>query len=100
MIETPTITVSEILWSYWYNRDVDELISLCDELIERLNGNFPDWTDDGNIIYGIIIHTWGNYGTSPRAGWFEPKYEFMKDKCIEEINEFKQEMINVKEREE
>ena len=86
------------MWSYWYNRDVDELISLCDELIERLNGHFPDFTDDGNIIYGIIIQTWGDYGTSPRAGWFEAKYECMKDQCIKEINEFKQEMLEVKER--
>lgn len=90
--------ISDILWSLWYNRDVSELIDLCDELIGRIDNTFPcdKWTDDGNILYGAMIHAYGNYGTSPRAGWFED-LEAVRD-CKDQIEEFRADMVSVKER--
>ena len=97
--EKPTsMYISDILWSLWYNRDVDELINLCDELLKRINktDGYFEWSDDANIVFGAMIHAYGDYGVSPRAGWFTD--EQAKKECIEEIEEFRAEMMRVKER--
>lgn len=93
-----SLYVSDMLWSLWYNRDVDELIDLCDELLKRINKTegYFEWTDDANIVFGAMIHAYGDYGVSPRAGWFTD--EKAKKECIEEIEEFRSEMLRVKER--
>lgn len=90
--------ISDMLWSLWYNRDVDELLDLCDELLKRINNtdDYFEWSDDADILFGSMILAYGEYGVSPRAGWFTD--EKAKKECIEEIEEFRSEMLRVKER--
>lgn len=90
------MNISDMLWSLWYNRDVDELIDLCDELLKRINKIDVEWSDDADILFGSMILAYGEYGISPRAGWFTD--EKAKKECIEEIEEFRTEMLRVKER--
>ena len=94
------MNISDMLWSLWYNREVDELISLCDELLKRINNtdDYFEWSDDGDVLFGSMILAYGEYGVSPRAGWFTD--EKAKKDCIEEIEEFRTEMLRVKERDE
>lgn len=54
-----------------YERSDEEMIALYDELIKRFSRDMNvSWTDDGNIIYSTIVILFGDYGTSPRSGWF------------------------------
>ena len=54
-----------------YERSDEEMIALYDELIKRFNRDKDvSWSDDGNIIYSTIVIMFGEYGTSPRSGWF------------------------------
>lgn len=93
-----SMSISDMLWSLWYNREVDELIELCEELLKRINKTegYFEWSDDGNNLFGAMIQAYGEYGVSPRAGWFTD--EKAKKECIEEIEEFRSEMLRVKER--
>lgn len=59
-----------LLVSIWYQASAEELHGLIQEVIDRIDSD-ADWTDLGNIIYGTLICTYGDYGTSPRSGWFE-----------------------------
>lgn len=65
--------LSSMIGSFLYNRTDDQVIALCEELIKRLK-NYPvDWTEDGNIVYSALVIAYGDYGTSPRSGWFRSK---------------------------
>jgi len=45
------------------------MIALCQEVEERIDFNYMgEQTDDGDIIYGILVNLYGDYGTSPRSG--------------------------------
>ena len=63
--------IESILSSLWYNRKTEHVIGVIKELISRVEGEYPVWTDDGNIIYGTLVILCGNYGVSPRAGWID-----------------------------
>jgi len=56
-----------------YNRTAKCMLSILVELKGRLNGTFPCnfWSDDCNIIYSSLVLRCGEYGTSPKKGWFE-----------------------------
>ena len=102
---TEISTIYDLLISFGYNRSTDDMIELCKELIDRLTGD--DWrydkhknTDEGDIIYGYIIMLFGNYGTSPRSGWFEDEKENLVPLIVDQIKQRLQELINVKEMEE
>jgi hypothetical protein len=65
-----------MLVSYGYNRDNEYMLRVCTEVKKRLKkeANSPIlWTDEGSIIYGTLVCLYGDYGTSPRSGWFESK---------------------------
>lgn len=62
--------LNAMLNSIWYNRDKQDILELLNELDHRFAGHSCEWTDDGNIIYGSMICAYGDYGVSPRAGWF------------------------------
>lgn len=66
--------VIAMLVSYGYNRDKEYTIRVCEEVKKRV-AREPikpiRWTDEGNIIYGTLVLLYGDYGTSPRSGWFE-----------------------------
>lgn len=97
-------SIYDLLVSYGYNRSTDDMIELCKELIDRLTDK--DWynkrksTDEGDIIYGYIILLFGDYGTSPRSGWFENKHKRFAPLIVDQIRQRLQELINRKEMEE
>ena len=77
--------IRNLLWSFFYNRDT--MIGTCNEVLRRIDNMPFERTDDGDIIYGFMIECFGEYGTSPRSGWF--KDDEAKKECIEALNEFK-----------
>ena len=79
--------IEHLLWSFFFNRDTDRMEAICSEVLRRIDKMPFESTDDGDIIYGFMIECFGNFGTSPRSGWFEDDEE--KKNCIEALNEFK-----------
>ena len=78
-----------MLDSLWYNRDTKDYLSVLREVRKRIDCVRCDWSDDGNIIYGALVCRYGDYGVSPRAGWFDD-HELVEQFVIlltEEINE-------------
>lgn len=89
--------LNAILDSYWYNRNKEYMIEVCEDVKNRLlNGEYRTPTEEGHIINGILTLLYGDYGTSPRYGWIENKLlipefievldDFIKEckDCIEE----------------
>lgn len=77
--------VEAIFASYYYNRSLYHSFNLCKEIRARvINNSEAIWTDDGDIIYGILVLLYGDYGTSPRSGWIiENKEDIIS--CIDDI---------------
>ena len=74
-----------LLVTFEYNRDDREMKALCEEIKRRLSNMDAIWTDDGNLIYGALVIAFGEYGTSPRSGWFPSEIPSI---IIDEINKF------------
>lgn len=82
--------LSYMIISYSYNRTDEEVIALCKELIKRLKNHPVDWTEDGNIVYSAMVIAYGDYGTSPRSGWFRSEdygivqlwVDYLKDEIV------------------
>ena len=80
-------TVKAIFTSYLYNREYKHIISLCDEVIKRVQRiKCVNWSDDGDIIYGILVIMFGDYGTSQRSGWIEEHIEDITE-CLNDLIE-------------
>ena len=66
-----------MLTSYEYNRDASFSIMVYEECKRRLLKSGPlvplseEIMDEAGIIYGTAVCCLGEYGTSPRFGWFE-----------------------------
>ena len=56
--------------AYSYNIEDEAMELLYLELIDRFNCKDCVWTEEGNIVYGTMVILFGEYGTSPRSGWF------------------------------
>ena len=85
------VIVVAMLVSYGYNREKEYMIRVCEEVKKRvIRKPSIRWTDEGNIIYGTLILLYGNYGTSPRSGWFENE-QIVKE-IIDGINEVLEEL--------
>ena len=98
-------TIDALMTSFGYNRSKKYMVALYEEIIARISdatSSDVKWTDDGNIIYGYLICLYGEYGTSPRSGWFENKeakesvLEFLKEdlEYIKEAAEHEEEEDN------
>lgn len=74
-----------LIGAYSYNMDDDTMILLYCELIDRFKRKNCDWTEEGNIVYSTMVILFGDYGTSPRTGWFNEE-EIVKD-CIRLLEE-------------
>lgn len=61
--------IKDIIVAFWYNRNDNEIRSLCEEIKNRVAKCPCEHTDDGDLLYSIIIMMVGEYGTSPRSGW-------------------------------
>ena len=68
-----------LIGSLSYNRDEEHLFKLYEELVKRFKKYDVEFTDDGNTVYGTMVMIYGDYGTSPRTGWFYD--EDIPDKC-------------------
>ena len=69
-----------ITGAYSYNIDDDAMELLYLELIDRFKRKDCVWTEEGNIVYGTMVILFGEYGTSPRSGWFNDE-AIVKD-CV------------------
>lgn len=65
----------------------EELSALYDELIKRFKNYNTKFSDYGNLIYGALIMAFGDYGTSPRTGWFDQPVIAVK--CADYITDLK-----------
>lgn len=73
--------------SYAYNRTYSYMVELCKEVNKRVCKYRCVPSDDGNIIYGILVIMFGDYGTSPRSGWFDFEIAECISKCINDLSE-------------
>lgn len=48
----------------------DEIFSLYYELMLRFERKECGFSNEGNFIYSSMVMVFGDYGTSPRTGWF------------------------------
>lgn len=88
--------VTSIFESFYYNRSISHIIDLCKEIIARVYNNSEiEWTDDGDIIYGILVLLYGDYGTSTRSGWIKENKENIIV-AINEIMEYCQQEVRYK----
>lgn len=94
IIKEPEKIAPEVLRSMLialeYNRDLAYMQRLCYQLKTRLQGVFTEWTDDGNNIYGTLVLMFGDYGTSPRSGWFGSNR--LKEAMIKAIDTYRKEL--------
>lgn len=70
-----------------YQMDDEDLSALYDELIKRFKNYKTEFSEYGNLIYGSLIMTFGDYGTSPRTGWFDQSDIAVK--CADYITDLK-----------
>ena len=90
-MKTTREIVRAIIASFDYNRSREDMIKLCEEVKKRIRKYIVEWTDDGNILYGILVLLYGDYGTSPRSGWLESDTEEIIASINEEIELLKKE---------
>ena len=83
--------LNSIVAAFRYNRDDQEFVKALEQVKRRINGGaWEQPLDEADIIASILYHLYGDYGTSPRYGWFYSSTlidEFTKilDKNIEDI---------------
>lgn len=79
--------------AYRYNRDNEELIKTLKQVKHRLSKKeYVLPRDDADIICSILYYLYGDYGTSPRYGWFNNKllideFNNVIDSVIEDLEE-------------
>lgn len=86
--------LSSVITAFSYNRDDQELLAALEQVKRRINGG--EWEqpiDEADIIASVLYDLYGDYGTSPRYGWFYNSLlidEFNKilDEEIEELKEY------------
>ena len=86
---TPKKIINALITSYYYNRDTEDVLAMLEELQKRIKKYRCVWTDDTSIVFGALILLYGDYGTSPRGGWFDDQKA--KEEILEEIKDMIQE---------
>lgn len=66
----PLVFLDAMLGAASYQMEDEDLTALYDELIKRFKNYNTEFSEYGNLIYGALIMAFGDYGTSPRTGWF------------------------------
>ena len=99
---TPKKILNALITSYFYNRNTEDVLKMLDELQKRIKKNYCVWTDDVNIIFGTLILLYGDYGTSPRGGWFDDQKakEEILDEIKRVIKEYEESLAREKEEQE
>lgn len=99
IIKEPEKLAPEVLRSMLtaleYNRSSRDITNLFRELKTRMKGIFTQWTDDGNIVYGTLVVMFGDYGTSPRSGWFGSNR--LKEELVKELERYEEEWVRERE---
>lgn len=78
--------------AYFYNRDNEDLIETLEQVKFRLSKKeYVLPRDDADIICSILYYLYGDYGTSPRYGWFDNKllideFKNVIDSVIEDLD--------------
>lgn len=82
-----------LITGYVYNRDEENLIAALEQVKRRINGGaWEQPIDEADIIASVLYHLYGDYGTSPRYGWFYQRQliDGFNKILDEEIEELKQ----------
>ena len=74
-----------LLNAFYYNRDNVDMRDLCSETVTRLSNKECKRSHDGDIVYSALVTAFGDYGVSPRIGWFP---DGIVSIIIDEINDF------------
>jgi len=89
--------IESLIWSYFYNRDRQDIINMIQGVINRIldkpynEVNAGD--DDTDILMGAIVHMYGDYGTSPRFGWIDAEHKQHVIDILNELLEFHKEQL-------
>lgn len=67
---------------------------LLEELATRIAGNYCEWSDDGNIVYGTLVMLYGDYGVSTRAGWIDG--DDLKEDLIDLLGDLRGEELEIR----
>lgn len=67
--------IRALITSFGYNRDERYLINTLKMVITSIQGDHTHSNDDSNIIFGTLVLMFGDYGTSPRTGWFPDEFD-------------------------
>lgn len=71
MMKDSAELLHDLLEAFGYNRSAEHMMQLISELHVRISGHYVNWSDDGDIIYSMMVICFGDCGTSPRSGWFD-----------------------------
>lgn len=79
--------------AYFYNRDDEDLINTLKQVKHRLlKKEYVEPLEDADIICSVLYYLYGDYGTSPRYGWFDNKllineFIYVIDSVIEDLED-------------
>lgn len=84
--------ISTFLTSLGYNRTEEYMVEIIEEVIARVHNPWGEeqWTDEGNILYGMLVLCYGDYGTSPRGGWIDTNKQQIINELEEELKHWKE----------
>lgn len=80
--------VAEIIFdayftAYSYNHTVKQSLAFLEDLMGRLYEPFSGEDEDAYFLRQMLVVAIGDYGTSPRSGWFEKEDAEAIKKLIE-----------------
>ena len=78
--------LKNVLDAFGYNRSAEHMMQLISELHLRIYGRHTNWSEDGDVIYSMMVICFGEYGTSPRSGWFDS--EAVKKNMHDALDEY------------
>ena len=89
--------IDALIWSYFYNRDRQDIVHMIQGVINRIldspyeGCNAGD--DDTDILTGVIVIMYGEYGTSPRYGWIDEEHKENVLNILDELLEYHTEQL-------
>ena len=88
----------DMLNSLSYNREDNYMFTLVNRIIKYITESGreyeqDEYMEDIDILWGTLVYSFGEYGTSPRYGWIENEYKsFIKIYLETWLNENKMEV--------
>ena len=87
------VVLRAIIASYTYNYSEEYMVSVLEQVKYRINGGgYVQPIHEADLICSQLYYLYGDYGTSPRYGWFDikdliPEFTKILDEKIEELLE-------------